>query len=99
VPREWWHENAHTRRLEPKADDVIVRGRSDTSGRLERCIPIGEKRDGAYRVRRDVLAAWGGLSVKDGWIQRSSVPPSFRAAEQFYDWFLEQKGRLIARNG
>ena len=47
------------------------------SGRFDRCIPIGEWRSGAYRVRQEVLDAWGGLSVKDGFIQRSAVPPSF----------------------
>jgi hypothetical protein len=98
VPRQRWNENAHTRRLEPHPQDVIVRGRRGLSGRLERCVPIGEWRDRAYRVRREILRAWGGLSVKNGYIQRSAVPPSFLAPERFYEWFLAQKILLVARN-
>ena len=37
---------------------------------------LGEWRDRAYRVRKDLLKTWGGLSVNDGYIQRSAVPPS-----------------------
>jgi hypothetical protein len=98
VSRERWHENAHTRRLRPNAQDIIVRGRPVFSGRLERCIAIGEWRDRAYRVRRDVLDAWSGLSVKDGYIQRSAVPPTFVAADRFYAWFLAQRRTMTARN-
>src|SRR5262249_34044485 len=72
-----WIENAHTRKAHPGRGDVIVRARQGVSGRLGRCIPIGELRDRAYRVTKDVLDAWGGLSVRDGYIQRSAVPPSF----------------------
>ena len=36
-----WSENAHTRRV-PVADDIVVRARTSVSGRLEKCIPIGE---------------------------------------------------------
>ena len=45
-----WHENAHTRRVEPRPTDLIVRAEPSTSGRLERCLPIGEWRDRALRV-------------------------------------------------
>ncbi|MBI3636590.1 MAG: hypothetical protein HY216_10355 [Candidatus Rokubacteria bacterium] len=99
VPIARWIENAHTRKLRHGQSDVIVRARPRVSGRLERCIPIGELRDRAYRVRNDVLAAWGGLSVKDGYIQRSAVPPSFLSPKQFYGWFLRQQIALIASNG
>jgi hypothetical protein len=99
VPHERWNENAHTRKLHQGNRDVIVRARPGTSGRLERCIPIGELREGAYRVRRDILAAWGGLSVKDGYIQRSVVPPAFRNAAQFYEWFRGHNIPLIPANG
>jgi hypothetical protein len=93
-----WSENAHTRKVQFGQSDIVVRGKPGVSGRLERCIPIGEWRDGAYRVCHDVLDAWGGLSVKDGFIQRSAVPPAFRDPERFYRWFLDRDIRLIARN-
>src|SRR6266566_1269620 len=50
--------------LGPEAQDLIVLGCPGRSGRLRRCLPIGEYRNGAYRVRRDLLELWGGLSVK-----------------------------------
>ena len=98
VPRGRWHENAHTRRSTRGSTDIIVRARRGQSGRLERCIPIGEWRDGAYRVTRAVLEAWGGLSVKDGFIQRSAVPPAFLDAGRFYRWFLGQGVGVVGRN-
>jgi hypothetical protein len=98
VPRAKWCQNAHTRKVKRGEMDVVVRGRPGVSGRLERCIPIGELRSGAYRVRPDVLEAWGGLSVKDGYIQRSAVPPRFLDADLFYHWFQEQKIGLLPRN-
>jgi hypothetical protein len=98
IPADRWHENAHTRKRKHWRHDIVVRGQPRASGRLERCIPIGEWRHGAYRVRNDVLRAWGGLSVKDGFIQRSAVPPAFRRPERFFDWFRGQQVRLIQRN-
>lgn len=98
VPEDRWDENAHTRKSTRGADDVVVRARPGVSGRLRCCIPIGEWRDGSYRVRHDLLEAWGGLSVKDGFIQRSAVPPSFLDPEQFYKWWQSQSPQLIARN-
>jgi hypothetical protein len=59
-----WHENAHTRVSEPEGSDVIVRGEDGSSGRLRRCIPIGEYRDNAYRITREILDAWGGSRSK-----------------------------------
>ncbi len=93
-----WHENAHTRKLRHCPTDIVVRAKRGISGRLERSISVGEWRDGAYRVRNDVLRAWGGLSVKNGFIQRSAVPPRFQAAEQFYEWFRKQRIPLVERN-
>jgi Nucleotide modification associated domain 3 len=98
VPQERWHENAHTRKLKIGESDIIVRGKRGKSGRLERAIPIGEWRDGAYRVTKDLLMNWRGLDVKDGFIQRSVSPPSFLSPETFYDWFLNQGVRLMERN-
>ncbi len=50
-------------------------------------------------MRTTTTLAWGRLSVNDGWIQRSAVPPSFLAAGRFYEWFLEQEIPLIDGNG
>ncbi|OGQ93183.1 MAG: hypothetical protein A2284_05560, partial [Deltaproteobacteria bacterium RIFOXYA12_FULL_61_11] len=50
-----WRENAHTRRLRPTPTDIVVRAEPVESGRLRRCIPVGELRDKSYRVRRDLL--------------------------------------------
>ena len=91
--------NAHCRRvLAAGAQDLIVRARRGVSGRLERCLPIGEWRDRAYRVRRDILKTWGGLSVKDGYLQRSARLPQFLDAERFRSWFESQKPSLIQVN-
>src|SRR4029078_8467632 len=76
VPRYLRHRNAHTRKAKIGKPDVVVRAKPVVSGRWQRCIPIGEWRDRAYRVRKNLLKAWGGMSVKDGYIQRSAVPPT-----------------------
>src|SRR5579871_700809 len=69
VPEERWYENAHVRKIERGPTDFVVRAKPGLSGRFDHCIPIGEWRDGAYRVRRALLQEWGGLSVNDGFIQ------------------------------
>jgi hypothetical protein len=97
IPRSRWVENAHTRRVQT-ADDIVVRAKPRVSGRLRRCIPIGELRDRAYRVRKDLLNAWGGLDITDGYIQRSARLPAFQNTAKFYRWFLTQKPELIQRN-
>lgn len=99
VPASARDTNAHSRRiLSEAAQDLIVRARPRVSGRLERCFPIGEWRDGAYRVRQDVLEAWGGLSVKGGYLQRSARLPQFREPEQFRRCFEWQEPNLIQAN-
>jgi hypothetical protein len=97
VPKARWAENAHTRRL-PGDSDIVVRAKRGISGRLRRCIPVGELRDRVYRVRRDLLEAWGDLDIKDGYIQRSVRLPAFLDAERFYRWFLSQKPELVEEN-
>ncbi len=97
VPMERWNENAHTRRFSDPGD-TIVRGRPGVSGRLSRCIPIGEYRDHAYRVRTSLLKAWGGLSVRDGFLQRSGRLPSFRDPARFLQWFRSQHIPLVQQN-
>jgi hypothetical protein len=98
VPANRWHENAHTRKAKPGETDIVVRAKPGVSGRFDRCIPIGEWRDRAYRVRQDVLDAWGGLSVKDGFIQRSAVPPSFNDPARFLAWLRTHSIHLLQRN-
>ena len=78
--------------------DIVVRAKPDVSGRFDRCIPIGEWRGGAYRVRESLLDEWGGLSVKDGFIQRSAVPPTLSRPSQFLDWLGKQGIQCIPRN-
>ncbi|TET35365.1 MAG: hypothetical protein E3J72_11190 [Planctomycetota bacterium] len=92
-----WCLNAHTRR-KPLEQDIVVTARPGKSGRLERCIPIGEYRDDAYRVKKSLLKIWGGLSVKNGYIQRSGTLPRFNDPKKFIRWFRKQKPRLIQRN-
>lgn len=97
-PKSDRHRNAHTRWRSTSANDIVVFARHSVSGRLERCVPIGEWRRRAYRVRKSLLNRWGGLTVKNGYLQRSAVPPSFREADRFYSWFVSQKVRLLPRN-
>ena len=99
VPSARGDENAHTRRVLAKdATDIVVRARRKVSGRLERCIPIGAYRDRAYRVWPKLLTAWGGLSVRNGYLQRSARLPEFTDARRFYKWFCSQKVPLVQRN-
>lgn len=97
-PKSRWNENAHLRRLNARPTDVVVHGDQGRSGRLRRCIPVGEFRSGAYRVRPDLLAAWGGLSCKDGFIQRSAVPPRFTDPLRFLAWFERTGAECLAAN-
>jgi hypothetical protein len=99
VAPDRWAENAHTRReLKPDAGDVVVRARPSESGRLERCIPIGDFRERAYRVWPHLQEEWGGLGVRDGYLQRSARLPEFVDAQRFHDWFRVQHVGLIQRN-
>lgn len=98
IPEHRRDENAHTRNSPLEPTDIIVRGKPGKSGRLAQCIPIGEFRDGAYRVTKPLLAEWGGLSVKNGYIQRSANPPLFSDPERFYGWLRKQKPLLIQTN-
>jgi hypothetical protein len=98
-PRSEWHRNAHTRReLSNGADDIIVFGTRRDSGRLFRAIPIGEYRAGAYRVTEALLRLWGGLSVRDGFLQRSGVFPALLEPNKFVRWWATQDIELVADN-
>jgi hypothetical protein len=94
-----WHQNAHTRRSSAYGPhDIVVRGKAEISGRCDRAIPIGHFDQRAYRVLPSILATWGGLSVKDGYLQRSARLPQFLDAGRFLDWFNRQGVSLVARN-
>lgn len=91
IPEADRFRNAHTRWKNTKPGDIIAFGEDSESGLFDRCIPIGEWRDNAYRVRKDILTEWGGISpVKNGWIQRSANLPLFRDPGRFKRW-LDQK--------
>ena len=91
--------NAHTRRLlKADAGDIVVHARVGVSGRLGKCLSMGEFRDLAYRVQRDLLEKWGGLTVRDGYLQRSARLPELKDADRFYSWFMRQNPELIERN-
>lgn len=95
-----WHRNAHTAWSDRKSNDVVVFGdtRRAQTGRLYRHIPIGYYRRLAWRVRKPLLSAWGGLDVKGGYIQRSFFLPRFLDPDLFLAWFDEQKPEFIRRN-
>jgi len=97
IPENRWHENAHTRRRTCKGD-TVVRAQRGKSGRLNRCVEIGEYRNRAYRVKTDLLVKWGGLSVKDGYIQRSARLPSFKNPAVFLKWFKSKNPALMVQN-
>lgn len=94
-----WDINAHSRReLKVEAKDIVIRADPQNSGRLEQCIEIGEYRDRAYRVRKELLEEWGGLSVNDGYIQRSARLPRFLDVERFLLWWGNQNPVLKIKN-
>lgn len=99
IPAHDRDTNAHSRRvLAPGADDLVVRACPAVSGRLKRCLPIGEYRDRAYRVKRDLLDEWGGLSVKNGYLQRSARLPRLLYPSRFLRWIERQRPVLIQAN-
>jgi|ERR1044071_56277 hypothetical protein len=107
IPQNRWPESAHTRRvLTSSADDIVVTARTRVSGRLQRCIPIGSFRtsDGelekrpCYRVDATILEKWGGLSISDGFLQRSARLPRFLEPTRFRQWFTKQKTTLLQQN-
>lgn len=92
-------QNAHTHRvLADDADDIVVFGKRGLSGRLTRCVPIGDYRSKAYRVFEPLLTEWGGLSVNDGYLQRSAVFPRLLDAKRFLKWWQTQGAELVAEN-
>lgn len=98
IPPEEHDYNAHTRLLQRVPTDLVVSGKPGVSGRFERFISIGELRNGSYRVRTDLLEAWGGLGVRDGWIQRSANPPLFLDPARFAIWLQAKAPALLVTN-
>jgi len=94
-----WHENAHVRKMEPGKSDIVVRAKPHVSGRFDRCIPIGQWHSRAYRVRQDLLKAWRGLSVKDGFIQLSGTPLWLSNPELFLSWLKRQAVQVDTESG
>lgn len=93
LPLELRARCAHGRRS-GALKDLVVWADPRTSGRFPRAIPIGGFRERAYRVRRDLLEEWGGLAVRDGYIQRSAIPPRFCDPEKLLGWLESRVPRL-----
>jgi hypothetical protein len=98
IPEEKLVENAHTRKISVYVGDVVVFGNPNTSGRFRNCIPIGEYRNGAYRVKKSVLEEWGELGINDGFIQRNRNPPFFLNPNQLKLWLKKKNPKIIQNN-
>jgi hypothetical protein len=98
LPPARWSENAHTRRLEIGETDIVVLGREGASGRFDRALEFAGYRAGAYRVFPELLGRWGGLGVRDGYVQRSARLPEIGDPALFLDWLAAQRVGLVARD-
>ncbi|MDP1665353.1 MAG: hypothetical protein Q8L79_09520 [Methylobacter sp.] len=98
VPVKDLYMNAHTRVKNTNDDHWVVFGNPLLSGRFSNAIPIGEFRNGSYRVKKEILDEWGDIGVKDGFIQRSVCPPWFTQPEQFLKWLESKQVKLINSN-
>lgn len=98
VPDTELHKNAHTRVNNINNDHWVVFANPSLSGRFSNAIPIGEFRDGSYRVKKEILDGWGDIGVKDGFIQRSVCPPWFNKPDQFLKWLEMKQVKLINSN-
>jgi len=49
-------------------------------------------------VRCDLLEEWGGLSVRDGYLQRSARLPRFLDPPRFMAWLESQEPVLVQAN-
>lgn len=98
VPENELHKNAHTRVNNSNKDHWVVFANPSLSGRFRKALPIGEFRKGSYRVKNEILDAWGGIDVKDGFIQRSVCPPWFLNPVKFLKWLDTQNVELINSN-
>lgn len=94
------YKNAHMMRKNCSADDIIVFAKpAPSSGRLERCIRIGERQsNNNYYLKQDLFREWGGFLDRNGSpvnkirLQRSPLF-SFRNPEKFCEWFNSYKDK------
>lgn len=98
LPERRRRENAHTRRVEIGDTDVVARGRKGSSGRFDRALEFAGYRAGAYRVFPELLARWGGLGVRDGYVQRSARLPELSDPARFLSWLRATRVALAARD-
>lgn len=98
ISDEMLGSNAHTRIKKRNKSHLVVFSNPNLSGRFNKAIPIGEFRRKAYRVTNSILEEWGGLDVKDGFIQRSVCPPWFTEPNKFIDWLSCKNVKLINNN-
>jgi hypothetical protein len=75
VPSERWYENAHVRKAKLGETDIVVRAKPKVSGRFDKCIPIGEWRDGGVSGSAGRSGRLGRI-VGQGWVH----PAECRAA-------------------
>ncbi len=102
ITPERWKVNAHSRR-EPQDDDIVFFGKKGKSGRLSRCIDIGEYHsdEGTYWTKKEFCSEWGELKrIKDGcigiFITRSGALPTLKNPGRFYEWLRrEMKNKEI----
>jgi hypothetical protein len=90
--------SAHTRRDPVRGSEIIVTADPATSGRFRRGVEFCDRRDGAYRIRRDLITEWGGVTVKDGYVQRSGRLPELSDPRRFLTWLTHQDIELVHRN-
>ena len=99
IPPEQWKINAHSRREPKKGDDIVFIGKKGKSGRLSKCIPIGEYRPNekgiyGYYLRKEPEYKWGGLTSLR--LVLSYPIPRFKEPERFYNWLQrEMESRKI----
>lgn len=101
------HKNAHTRRTPEKKDIIVFAKPAPLSGRLERCIPISERRsNNNYYLKQNLFEEWGGfldrydIPVKEIRLQRTPLFRFKNADKFYYGWFRNQNknNRLVEFN-
>ncbi|NHQ59548.1 hypothetical protein G9409_02920 [Chlorobium sp. BLA1] len=102
VPEHQRCQNAHTRVIDYQKSenkDIVIFGDKSNSGRLKYLLPIGERRSNYhYYVMKELFEQWGGISVHDGWIQRSAYLPEFLNPGSFLKWFNSQNPEFMHDN-
>lgn len=97
-------KNAHLRRDYRDADIIVFAKPAPQSGRLERCIQIGERwSNNHYYLKQNLFDQWGGfLDRNDSPVCKIHLQHSplfsFKNPEKFYKWFKSQNIKLMACN-